>query len=69
MKNYEMGKAYKQTQVAILSIAALALNITLSFLLVPSLSIEGALLAALLSQIFLSIFYYRSVKKNIHATG
>ena len=59
IKNYELGKAYKQTTVAIYSFAACAVNLIVSILLTPAFGIEGALIAGLASQVFLVMLYHK----------
>jgi O-antigen/teichoic acid export membrane protein len=60
IKNYELGKAYKQITVAFYSFSACAVNLIVSILLTPSFGIEGALIAGLATQIFLVMLYHKN---------
>ncbi len=60
LRNYELGKLYRQTEVAIYSFITSGVNLLLSIALTPAFGIEGALLAGLLAQVFLVALYQRN---------
>ncbi len=62
LKNYELGKSKQQMKVSVFSFASSAVNIILSIWLTPLLHLEGALIAGLVSQLFMTVLYnYKSI--------
>jgi hypothetical protein len=62
LRNYELGKLYKQIQVSLFSFASGLGGLIGSLFLTPIYGIEGALFSGLLAQILLALLYHR---KNI----
>ncbi len=59
-KNYQLGKARRQATVALYSFAGFAVNFVLSVILTPRYGIEGAMLSALIAQLFTTSLYFRT---------
>lgn len=68
LRNYEMGKAYRQTTVAIYGFLGSFLNLILCTLLIPSFGIEGALLSGTAAQAFIVMLFHRK-KASEYAKG
>jgi O-antigen/teichoic acid export membrane protein len=63
LKNYELGKSKQQIKVSVFSFASSMVNIILSIWLTPLLHLEGALLAGLTGQLFMTALYnYKSIQ-------
>ncbi len=60
LRNYEMGKSYRQLTVALIGFAGSALNLVLCIFLIPRYGIEGALLSGTAAQCLIVILYQRS---------
>lgn len=59
LRNYELGKTYRQAHAALLGFIASAVNLILCFFLIPSYQITGALVAGTVAQIVVAILYRR----------
>ncbi len=66
LRNYEMGKAYRQSTVAFYGFVGSAVNLVLCILLIPRFGKEGALLAGSVAQAIIVLLYYRT---NINKYG
>ena len=68
LRNYELGKFYRQTTVAIYGFLGSALNLILCTILIPRFSMEGALVAGLSAQVLIVVLFRRP-KAMSHAQG
>ena len=69
LRNYKLGKAYKQARVALYSFLGFVVNVVLSYLITPRFGIEGALCAATITQAFIAILFFTNpFLKTAHAT-
>ncbi len=59
LRNYELGKLYKQTKAAVFSFLAGIVTLIGSLFLTPRFGLEGALFAGLLAQLFLAFLYHQ----------
>lgn len=60
LRNYEMGKAYQQSTVALYGFLGSAVNLVLCIILIPSFGKEGALLSGSVAQGMIVLLYYRT---------
>ncbi len=68
LKNYELGKTYNHMTVAVYSFTGCIVNLILSYTFTPLLGIEGALLAGLITQFFITFLYYQKFfTKNVNS--
>jgi len=59
LRNYELGKTYRQGHAALLGFIASAVNLILCIFLIPAYQITGALIAGTVAQIVIAILYRR----------
>lgn len=59
LRNYEMGKTYRQGHAALLGFIASAVNLILCMLLIPTYQITGALIAGTMAQMVVAFLYHR----------
>ncbi len=59
LRNYELGKTYRQGHAALLGFIASVVNLVLCILLIPAYQITGALMAGTVAQIVVAVLYRR----------